>query len=172
MTETQLRPAAPTRRIPLEQVEDFRDLGGYLTIAGARVRWRQLFRSGPLSNASPADLRIIHHDLGIRAAIDLSSHDVDIASLLTQAAYSGGPLLLHCDVACDYLGVAAALILGTLGVSDDDILRDRSLTPGADPSMQVVVRALRRGFGPILGAVLDAGTPIEVIEDLHARLLE
>jgi len=172
MAQTQLRPAPPARLIPLETVPDFRDLGGYLTIAGGRVRWRQLFRAGPLASASEADLRFIHDDLGVQTTIDLSSHDLPIASLLEQIARADGGVVFHCDVACDYVAVLAALVLGTLGVSDDDVLRDHALTPGADPSMKLVVRALRRGFGPIIGAVLDAGTPIEVIEDLHARLLE
>jgi protein-tyrosine phosphatase len=35
----------PPRVLPLEGVRNFRDLGGYDTRQGRRVRWRKLFRS-------------------------------------------------------------------------------------------------------------------------------
>ena len=43
------------RNVPLEGGVNFRDLGGYATGAGRRVRWGQLFRSGHTANLTVAD---------------------------------------------------------------------------------------------------------------------
>jgi protein-tyrosine phosphatase len=65
-------PGDPERLIPLEQVRNFRDVGGYPTAGGRRVRWRRLFRSGSLSQPSPADLETLRV-LGIATVVDLRS---------------------------------------------------------------------------------------------------
>jgi protein-tyrosine phosphatase len=65
-------PDQQTRNIVLDGGVNFRDLGGYETATGARVRWRRLFRSGnthALSNADRGRLAA----LGIRAVVDLRS---------------------------------------------------------------------------------------------------
>ena len=61
-------PANPERRLPFERVTNFRDLGGYETSDGARVRWRTVFRSSTLSAATPED---VHHLLGLDLALVL-----------------------------------------------------------------------------------------------------
>lgn len=58
------------RRLPLEGQVNFRDLGGYLTGDGRRVRWGQLFRSGDLSHLSDADLAYLNH-LELKLVCDL-----------------------------------------------------------------------------------------------------
>ncbi len=45
----------PERRLPLEGASNFRDLGGYETEDGRRVRWRKVFRSGAMDRLSDAD---------------------------------------------------------------------------------------------------------------------
>ncbi len=62
----------PDRLVPLEQVLNFRDVGGYPTAQGRRVRWRRLFRSGTLAQPSPADLETLRA-LGIATVLDLRS---------------------------------------------------------------------------------------------------
>ena len=62
------------RRIELEGATNFRDLGGYETEAGDRVKWRTVFRSDTLSNLTDADVDAIC-DLGIDTAIDLRYGD-------------------------------------------------------------------------------------------------
>lgn len=58
------------RRLPLEGAVNFRDLGGYETEDGRKVRWRTVFRSDALSALTASD-----HDtlraLGVRLVCDL-----------------------------------------------------------------------------------------------------
>lgn len=61
------------RRIQLEGCYNFRDLGGYPTDDGRRVRWRQLFRSDALHHLSPRDVERFTRELGIRHVVDLRS---------------------------------------------------------------------------------------------------
>ena len=44
------------RRLPLQGAVNFRDLGGYATTTGQRVRWGQVFRSDHLSNLTAHDI--------------------------------------------------------------------------------------------------------------------
>ncbi len=61
-----------TRRVVLEGAPNFRDLGGYTTADGRRVRHGQLFRSGVLSDLSDADLAVLT-GLRIATVVDLRS---------------------------------------------------------------------------------------------------
>ena len=58
------------RRLELEGISNFRDLGGYQTTSGASVRWRTIFRSDTLSLLSDHDMETVC-DLGVTAAFDL-----------------------------------------------------------------------------------------------------
>ena len=58
------------RQIQLAGQNNFRDLGGYETLDGRRVRWRRLYRSGGLSELSDGDLEKLA-ELGIRTVVDL-----------------------------------------------------------------------------------------------------
>jgi protein-tyrosine phosphatase len=62
----------PARVVPLEGGRNFRDLGGYETREGLRVRWGRLFRSGSMSHLTTADERVLGA-LGIRVVVDLRS---------------------------------------------------------------------------------------------------
>jgi protein-tyrosine phosphatase len=62
------------RRITLEGPINFRDLGGYETTDGRRVRWNRLYRSDSLHTVTPEDIPLLR-DLGIRTAIDFRSSD-------------------------------------------------------------------------------------------------
>lgn len=46
---------SPARVLPLQGASNFRDLGGYATADGRRVRWRRLFRSDHLAGLTEAD---------------------------------------------------------------------------------------------------------------------
>ncbi|ABC63031.1 tyrosine-protein phosphatase [Erythrobacter litoralis] len=73
------------RVLPLQQVHNFRDYGGYATAGGGRVRTGLLFRSGHHSEASDGDLEAMH-GLGLAHVIDLrgngerTSHPVRLPS--------------------------------------------------------------------------------------------
>jgi len=68
---------AAERRIPFEAVTNFRDLGGYRTRSGRRIRWGRVFRSDALHGMTEGDVRM-YDDLGLTAVYDLRS-DVEIA---------------------------------------------------------------------------------------------
>jgi protein-tyrosine phosphatase len=61
------------RLIPLAGCLNFRDLGGYPTQDGRRVRWRQLFRSDALHLLTPADVAHLCDTLHIGEVVDLRS---------------------------------------------------------------------------------------------------
>ena len=66
--------AAHERRIEFERVRNFRDLGGYETDDGARLRWRTVYRSSTLCEATPADVQRLL-DLDLTLVLDLRSDD-------------------------------------------------------------------------------------------------
>jgi protein tyrosine/serine phosphatase len=66
-------PATRSRIIEMEGCFNFRDLGGFDTADGRRVRWGRLFRSDALHHLTAADLRRIRDELGIRIVVDLRS---------------------------------------------------------------------------------------------------
>lgn len=60
----------PDRHVALEGTVNLRDLGGYETADGRRVRWRRLFRSDSLADVTDTDLEILD-GLGLRTLCDL-----------------------------------------------------------------------------------------------------
>jgi protein-tyrosine phosphatase len=61
------------RVIELQGCLNFRDLGGYPTRGGRRMRWRWLFRSDGLHHLTAADVAVLRDELGIDEVIDLRS---------------------------------------------------------------------------------------------------
>jgi protein-tyrosine phosphatase len=61
---------AAERVLPLEGMDNFRDLGGYRTRDGGRTRWGVVFRADAPDQLTPADLAAIDR-LGLRVAYDL-----------------------------------------------------------------------------------------------------
>ena len=55
--------------IALEEVSNFRDLGGYQTTDGRAVKWGELFRSGELPRLSDADVDRLD-SLGVRTVVN------------------------------------------------------------------------------------------------------
>jgi protein-tyrosine phosphatase len=68
--ETERSTLDERRLIPLEGGRNFRDLGGYATSDGRRVKWRTLFRSGSLAGLTPADYDSLSR-LSIKVVCDL-----------------------------------------------------------------------------------------------------
>ena len=58
--------AATERHVELEGQSNFRDIGGYVTIDGRRVKWGQVYRSGELHKLSDEDVKKLDA-LGINA---------------------------------------------------------------------------------------------------------
>ena len=63
-------PASPSRHLSLAGTVNFRDIGGYPTEDGRRVRWRRLFRADSLNRLSDSDHAEIRQ-LGVATVIDL-----------------------------------------------------------------------------------------------------
>ncbi len=57
------------RQLPLEGTPNFRDLGGYETFDGRRLKWGQLYRSGRLSRLTDTDLHRLER-LGLTLVCD------------------------------------------------------------------------------------------------------
>jgi protein-tyrosine phosphatase len=66
--------AVPERTIAFEAVFNFRDLGGYPTVDGRRVRWRQLFRADGLHRLRP-DEGEQFRELGVTTVVDLRTDE-------------------------------------------------------------------------------------------------
>jgi len=60
----------PARKLPLAGCVNFRDLGGYPTADGRRVRWRRLFRADGLTRLDDQDGALLN-ELGLHTVIDL-----------------------------------------------------------------------------------------------------
>ena len=60
---------APLRHIQLDGQLNYRDIGGYKTAAGRTVKWRQVFRSGELSQLTDDDL-VKFESFGVRAIVN------------------------------------------------------------------------------------------------------
>jgi protein-tyrosine phosphatase len=71
--------------VPLEGQSNFRDLGGYTTADGRRVKPGLIFRSGELSNLTPEDYRILA-TLRLRTVYDLRTEGERAAAPTTWAA--------------------------------------------------------------------------------------
>jgi protein-tyrosine phosphatase len=61
---------AVARRVELEGAFNLRDLGGYRTTSGGRIRWRRLFRSDSLHRLTEGDVGALA-ELGVHTVIDL-----------------------------------------------------------------------------------------------------
>jgi protein-tyrosine phosphatase len=61
---------AMDRRIELEGLSNFRDLGGYETAGGRTVKWRTVFRSDTLASLTDSDIDTVCQ-LGVTTACDL-----------------------------------------------------------------------------------------------------
>jgi len=173
------------RMIPLQGGRNFRDLGGYTTTDGRRIRWGRVYRSGVMSYLTDRDHEYLK-PLGIRTVCDFrtlrerqrepirwGSDQVDIlewdydarsvslrayltdtefspdiarstmralyrkipvifqtqyAALFDKLASGDLPLVFNCSAGKDRTGMAAALLLLSLGVSREQVMADYVLT--------------------------------------------
>ncbi|MCE7795585.1 tyrosine-protein phosphatase [Sphingobium sufflavum] len=61
--------AGEQRLVPLEGGQNFRDLGGYRTADGHRVKWGMLYRSGAMNRLTPADFQYLA-SIGLKTVVD------------------------------------------------------------------------------------------------------
>lgn len=173
------------RILPLKSFPNFRDIGGYKTKDGRRVRWNRLFRGGSMDNLSDDDLQRLT-DLNIQVVCDVRSTDEmlnhpdrlpenttlmsvpphdeysrleQLARILLQRNFletallklytlvlidhsphmfatifqrladdSNLPMVIHCAAGKDRTGTMVAVLLKLLGVPDEIIAADYSLS--------------------------------------------
>lgn len=65
-------------RLPLEGIENCRELGGYPTKVGEQVKWRTFLRSSDMSRATEKDIEFLK-EYGVKTIIDLRGEDETIA---------------------------------------------------------------------------------------------
>jgi protein-tyrosine phosphatase len=176
------------RLIPLQGGRNFRDLGGYVTSDGRRVRWGRLFRSGVMSYLTAQDHEYLE-PIGIRVLCDFRTRrereyeptrwgprtvsylqwDYDARNVSLRAFLPGNdfspeiarsamkelyrkfpsrfqeqyaglfkklaagevPLVFSCSAGKDRTGLAAALLLASLGVIPEQVMADYVLTDSA-----------------------------------------
>jgi len=139
------------RVLPLEGVRNFRDLGGYPTLGGRRVRWRQLFRAASLGSLTSADHATLEA-LGLRLICDLRSTD-ERAKEPVRWLGDAPPRLLQRDYPLDLELLSAAL-----GREDIDLPNARAafrafyetLPSRFAESYRELFAALRAGEAPVV----------------------
>lgn len=220
------------RLIPVEGTFNFRDMGGYETSEGTRVKWGLVFRSDNLSRLTdlamqlvrnmnigricdfrskaeadarpdrlPERTRIVYLHLPVASgridgvsAFDkikrgdtswftddfmlngylkgLDAHAEIWGRFLTSLAEADGrPLLFHCSAGKDRTGIAAALLLLTLGVPEETVIANHQL------SNTCIAGALEDTYNRIREYDVDPGklaayfsAPLECIEALLHHL--
>lgn len=61
---------AASRSVEIPGIENFRDLGGYPTLSGKRVRWGLFFRGGPLPGSLKEQARAALNALALKTVVD------------------------------------------------------------------------------------------------------
>lgn len=138
------------RFIKMDGVSNVRDIGGYVTLDGKRVKQGLAYRSAHLDGITEQGLDVALDQLGIRTDLDLrggstkplgdsvnhvsiamqwyehifeKNYHADVCEAIRAFAYEENyPILFHCSMGRDRTGTTAFLILGLLGV-DEDTLR-------------------------------------------------
>jgi len=83
------------RLVRFDTCFNFRDLGGYETADGGRVRWRMLYRADTLHRLDGDDLNLFL-DLGLRSVVDLrSQNELDDHG---RIRHDGAPIVHHVPV--------------------------------------------------------------------------
>jgi protein-tyrosine phosphatase len=134
------------RRILLEGQPNFRDLGGYETTDGRRVRWGRIFRSGELGELTADDLDLVSGVLGIRLVCDLRSPG-EVAELPDPALGSAERIEIPIyDTSVDPVEIEQGILAGDLAVADPQLLIDGN---------RAFVTDFGQEYGDLLRRVMD-----------------
>lgn len=124
----------PGRRIDIPSVPNLRDIGGYATADGGRVRTGQLYRSTELNHLRGEDLDRFA-ELGIRVVFDLRTEPERVAE---PDVVPKGTEQVVCDVLKDSQGAAPAQLLAV--VSNPALAAEKL---GGDKALQLFERGYR-----------------------------
>jgi protein-tyrosine phosphatase len=98
----------PAEVLPLQGGVNFRDLGGYQTIDGRRVRSGVLYRSGSMAGLTAADYDYLQR-LNISVIADLRSTDERLREPIRWPEGGAAPRRLERDYALDFAAVTTVL---------------------------------------------------------------
>jgi len=107
------------RHVVLDGAHNFRDLGGYATEDGHKVRWGLFYRSDDLSELTDADLAKLH-ELGIKLVCDFRSAE-EKAEEPDRLPAEGPPAMFELPILDDSFSPAAfreKITSGQLGDTD------------------------------------------------------
>ena len=136
-----------------ESISNFRDIGGYYTADGKRVKQNMVFRSAFLNDGTQEAKDFMVNTLGIKTELDLrgsgaatfASNVVNrkviamkwYSNIVSDANYEttretisafaypeNYPINFHCAVGRDRTGTTSFLLLGLLGVDEETILKE------------------------------------------------
>ncbi|MDQ1521428.1 MAG: protein-tyrosine phosphatase, partial [Actinomycetota bacterium] len=133
-------------RITLEGAPNFRDLGGYETSDGLRVRHGQLFRSGVLSELTDDDIAVLEA-LGLATVVDLRSA-AEIEARPNRIPRGA----VAVEVPVTDVSMAPTVIAAKLEAGETDGLGAEMLLTGN----RAFARELRAAFAEVLQLVMDA----------------
>jgi protein-tyrosine phosphatase len=132
------------RQVELEGCHNFRDLGGYPTREGARLRWRVLFRSDALHHLTAADVVRLRDEIGLGHVVDLrSSGEVAIDGCGRLAAED---VRIHHLPLFDGAGTASADLGARITLSDRYFL----MTEHAKRPIARVIQTLAEAEAPVV----------------------
>lgn len=128
LSETHLLPVR-ARRVSLQGVVNFRDLGGYATADGRLTRWGQIFRSDLLADLTDADLDVLS-GIGLRTICDLRSDSERLSK--PNRTLSGAVVKMHA--------------IGFMPHRGDELLADTKAGKVLVPDIENRVREIYRRF--------------------------
>jgi protein-tyrosine phosphatase len=126
--ETYLLPVR-VRRISLQGVVNFRDLGGYAAADGRLTRWGQIFRSDVLADLTDTDLSVLS-GIGLRTICDLRSESERLSK--PNRILSGAAARIHA--------------IGFMPHRGDELLADTKAGRISVPDIENRVREIYRRF--------------------------
>ena len=138
------------RLLPLQGGQNFRDLGGYRTEDGRRVRWGQLYRSGTMHALTDNDYAMLGQ-LGIRVSCDLRATDERVKEP-TRWAVDRPPRRFERDYALDLGPLAREL-------GDPAITPDRARAVFAQFYAELPVRFASQ-YREMFSELLRGGLPL------------
>lgn len=139
------------RFLKVDNISNFRDIGGYETTDGKRIKQGMAFRSAQLDDVNEDGRRVILEELGIKTDLDLRGKSgmpipelqyipvsmgwyqhifseeyreearKDIAVFADESNY---PILFHCSLGRDRTGTTTFLLLGLCGVDEDTLVKE------------------------------------------------
>jgi protein-tyrosine phosphatase len=139
------------RLVPVEGAMNFRDVGGYPTADGRRVRWGMLYRSDSLHLLTDEDLVVVAN-LGLRTVIDLRAGDeVDLEP--SRLPEGGGIQRRHLPM------------FDPAGVGEGEAIIDRIVGGGfAEYGPEMVTEFyldMLRRFAPVFGEIVTHAADAE-----------